>query len=136
MKKLHLLTAMPLGLLSFSLWATPMTNTSALDSSYMLRVFGGLILVILLIIMLSWLVKKVNGVHLGSAKGFQLISSLTLGPKERVVVIKYNTRYFLLGVGSASVNLLHDFGDQPPEEAAPVNKSSFGDILKSAVGKS
>lgn len=136
MKKLHFSTALTMGLISLSVWATPMTNAPAIDKSYLFRVIGGLILVILLIIMLSWLVKKVNGVNLGSAKGFQLISSMTLGPKERVVVIKYNARYFLLGVGSASVNLLHDFGDQSPEEAELVNKPSFGDILKSAVGKS
>lgn len=57
---------------------------SVLNHGELLRIVMGLLLVLLLIIALSWVVKRLHGIQMGSAKGFQSIASMILGPKEKL----------------------------------------------------
>ena len=98
-----------------------------------MRVVMGLLLVLLLILVLSWVVKRLHGMQMGSAKGFQSVASMLLGPKEKITLLKVGTRYLLVGSGAGNVTLLHDFGDQLPAGFDTTNKSSFADLLKSLV---
>ncbi|HFD2303859.1 TPA: FliO/MopB family protein, partial [Legionella pneumophila] len=75
-------------------------------------------------------------VNFTSSKGFQTVASMILGPKEKVVLLKIGDRYLLIGVGAYSINLICDFGNQLPEGFDADQKSSFADVLKSAIGKS
>ncbi|KTD67339.1 flagellar protein fliO [Legionella steelei] len=98
-----------------------------------MRVVMGLLLVLLLILVLSWVVKRLHGMQMGSAKGFQSVASMLLGPKEKITLLKVGTRYLLVGSGAGNVTLLHDFGEQLPPGFDTTNKSSFADLLKSVV---
>ncbi len=64
----------------------------------LLRMVLGLFSVVLIILFLSWLIKKLNVVHVSSAKGLKAEASIMLGPKEKVVLLKAGERYLLLGV--------------------------------------
>ena len=75
-------------------------------------------------------------VKLSSSKGFQSIATMTLGPKEKIMMLKVGERYLLMGVAAASITILHDFGEQLPQGFDPDNKATFGELLKSAVRKS
>lgn len=108
----------------------------AITQSELLRVVFGLLSVLLLILVLSWIVKRMQGVQLGSAKGFQSMGSMLLGPKEKIMLVKVGTRYLLLGLGSSQVSLIHDFGDELPQGFEPTHKPSFSELLKSMVVKS
>lgn len=109
--------------------------TNALNHLELVRVILGLCLVLLIILVLSWLLKRLQAVHLGSSSGFQSVANMTLGPKERVVLVRAGGQYLLLGVASGAVSLLYDFGKQLPEGFNPEDKASFASILKSAVRK-
>lgn len=124
-----------LGSLSASVCASPSNNSSVVSPHELLRILMGLIFVLFIIALLSWIVKRLNAVQLGSSKGFESIGSMTLGPKEKMNLVKVGERYLLVGVGSGSINLLCDFGSQKPEGFEPQDKSSFTQIFKSAVGK-
>ncbi|CAM3112228.1 flagellar assembly protein FliO [Legionella steigerwaltii] len=106
---------------------------SALSQGELIRVVMGLLLVLLLIIVLSWVVKRLHGMQMGSAKGFQSVASMILGPKEKITLLKVGTRYLLIGSGAGNVTLLHDFGEQLPSGFDITNKPSFADLLKSVV---
>lgn len=108
----------------------------ALTQGELMRVLLGLLLVLLLILVLSWLVKRLQNVHLGASKGFQSIASMMLGPKEKIMLLKAGSRYLLLGFGSGQVTLLYDFGEELPSGFASTNKPSFAELLKSVVVKS
>lgn len=128
--------ALILGLISPLVYALPAENPNMITHAELTRVTGGLLLVLLIILVLSWLVKRVQGVNLGSAKGFQSIASVHLGPKERLVLMKVSSRYLLMGVGTGTINLIHDFGEQLPAGFDVENKPAFSELLKSAIGKS
>ncbi len=80
--------------------------------------------------------KRLNVVNLSTSRGFQTIASLTLGPKEKITLLQVGARYLLIGVGATAINLLYDFGEQLPEGFDPENKTSFADLMKSAIRKS
>lgn len=135
MNMMRYFTLISLGLVSASVSALPAEPSSVISQSELMRVVTGLLLVLCIIVLLSWVVKRLNGVNLSSSKGFQSIATFTLGPKEKVMLLRAGGRYFLMGVGTGNVTLIHDFGEQLPQGFDIENKSSFGDILKSARKK-
>lgn len=126
----------------FSFWlvstaalALPQGNSSVISPSELMRVIMGLFFILLIIVLLSWLVKRLHGVHLSTSNGFQSIASMTLGPKEKIMLMKVGAHYLLMGVGGGAVTLLCDFGNQLPEGFDTDNKQTFAQLFKSALGK-
>lgn len=115
--------------------ALPANNSNLITHTELMRVIAGLFFVLLIIVSLSWLVKRLNIVKLSTSRGFQSIASMTLGSKEKVILLRVGERYLLIGVGASAVNTLHDFGEQLPPGFEPEIKPTFAEILKSAVGK-
>lgn len=111
------------------------TTPTMLDHAELLKILSGLMFIVFIIILLSWLVKRFNVVQLSSAKGFETIANMTLGPKEKITLLKVGSRYLLIGIGSASINTLYDFGEHLPEGFSLEDKASFADLLKSVVRK-
>lgn len=103
----------------------------AITQAELMRVVMGLLSVVLLILVLSWLVKRLQSVHPGSSKGFQSIASMVLGPKEKIMLLKVSTRYLLLGCGAGQVTLLYDFGEELPSGFEVTKKRSFAELLQS-----
>lgn len=131
---MHYLVVFFLSIISSDIFAG--TQSSAvLSANEMIKLLSGLLLVLFVILLLSWLVKRFNVVQLSSSKGFTTIASMTLGSKERMMLIKVGTRYLLVGIGSSSVTTLHDFGEQLPNGFEGENKPSFPELLKSALRK-
>lgn len=128
--------ALVLSLISPVLFALPTDNPNMITHGELMRVTGGLLLVLVIIFVLSWLVKRVQGMNLNSSRGFQSIASIHVGPKERLVLMKVGPRYLLMGVGTATITLLHDFGEHLPAGFDGENKPAFSEFLKTAVGKS
>ena len=46
---------------------------SVISRGELMRVLTGLLIVVLIIVSLSWIIKRLNVVHLGSSKGFESI---------------------------------------------------------------
>ncbi|KTC89972.1 flagellar biosynthetic protein FliO [Fluoribacter dumoffii] len=109
---------------------------NVLNQGELIRVIMGLSLVLLLIIALSWVVKRLHGMQIGPARGFQPIATMILGPKEKVTLLKVGARYLLVGSGAGNITLLHDFGEQLPPGFDTQNKPTFADLLKSVVKSS
>ncbi|WP_045097424.1 flagellar biosynthetic protein FliO [Legionella fallonii] len=115
--------------------ALPTDGANLISRNELLRLITGLLMVLLVIVCLSWIVKRLNVVKLSTSKGFQSIASMTLGAKEKIILLKVGERYLLVGVGASTVNTLHDFGEQLPAGFDAENKTTFAELLKSAVGK-
>jgi flagellar protein FliO/FliZ len=133
MRLISFLIALSFQLVSNMALALPEQASSNIGRGELLRVVSGLVVVLIIIAGLSWLVKRVNGANLGMRRGFQALATMSLGPKERMVLLQVGGRYLLLGVGVGSVNLLCDYGEQLPQDFEQGNKPSFSELLKSAV---
>lgn len=67
---------------------------------------GSLVLVIGVILLLAWLLKRMKVPALGQQKGLRIVSQLPVGPKERIAVVHVGEEQFLVGITSQSIQTL------------------------------
>ena len=95
----------PLLALSFIAPAALAQAPAAADSGpSLLPMLFALVLVLALIPASMWLLKRLGAGSNAPGAGMKVISQLTLGPRERLVVVEAGDRWLLLGVTASSVN--------------------------------
>lgn len=93
-----------------------------------------LLMVLLLIFAAAWLLKKFNVVN-KTVSGMQVISSLSLGAKERLVVVQVADEQLLLGVTGQQISLIKKL-EEPLPTAQPITNElgqSFNQLFKKKV---
>ena len=95
-----------------------------------------LVLVVGLILLLSWLAKRVPGLGGGGVANpaLRIVGSLALGPRDRLVVVEVGQTQLLLGVGAGGTRTLHTL-DQPLPSAEPKATPAFAQLLAQHFGK-
>ena len=83
----------------------------------LLQVFIGLVAVLLLIAATAWVAKRLGVTRGGSSSLLHVISSTSVGTRERVVVIEIGESWLVVGVAPGSVNALMTL---PKGEAQPI----------------
>ncbi|MFE0501515.1 flagellar biosynthetic protein FliO [Lysobacter soli] len=74
-----------------------------------------LILVVSLILGLGWLAKRMPGFgRVAGGNGLRVVGSLSLGPRDRVVVVDVGGTQLLLGVGQNGMTTLHTLSEPLP----------------------
>lgn len=111
-------------------------GSSALGAHDMLRLTFGLLIVVLLIVALAWVLRRLNQAGIGVSGAFRIIAGTSLGPREKIMLVKAGERYLLLGVANGSINTLHDFGEEMPPGFQVEAKNSFPELLKHVMRKS
>ncbi len=88
-----------------------------------------LLAVLALVIGLGWLLKRLPGSGFRPAEGMKVVASLSVGAKERVVVVEVNGQQLLLGVTAGGINTLHTLPEPlPPPAPAPVRVPDFKNL--------
>ena len=90
----------------------PLADTSG----YFLQLVSGLGLVLLSIAVLAWLLKRINRLPNRDLKDLELIASLSVGQRERVVIVRAGTSNLVLGVAPGSISKLGEITDTPAKE--------------------
>ncbi len=70
------------------------------------RYISGLLVVGLLLGLMVWVLRKLRRGGYGAAKHLEVLSVVGLGPREKLVVIKFREREVLIGVTAHSINRL------------------------------
>ena len=96
------------------------------DFNAVLGMFGGLIIVLLVILALAYGLKKLN-LATGNSSAIKVQAQTALGPKERVVLVDVAGQQYLLGVTAQQVTLI-DKLDSP----VTIETTSFSQRLKQA----
>jgi len=91
--------------------------------------FLALAFVVALIFGLAWLLRRLPGTGIRTGDGLRVISGVSLGNKERAVVIEINQQQLLLGVTPGAISLLHLL-DTPLPEKPPARLPEFATLLK------
>jgi flagellar protein FliO/FliZ len=128
-------------------FADPAIAASLPDSgvSSMGRVTVALSIVLLLLFVSAWAMRRFNLLRGSGQAAIELVQGINLGPKERAVLIKVDNRRLLLGVAPGCVNLLMelapDNGATDTEGHSPlttnqVNTPNFKALLKRSMGMS
>ena len=91
-----------------------------------------LLMVLALIIASAWILKKFNLAN-KSVSGMQVISSLPLGHKEKLVVVQVADEQLLLGVSGQQINLIKVL-EKPLELTSPLS-SDIGQTINRFMAK-
>ncbi|WP_456406895.1 flagellar biosynthetic protein FliO [Thiolapillus sp.] len=98
----------------------------------LVQVLGGLGIVLAMVMLLAWLAKRFSHSRLSGAHGMRLLGGLSLGAKERIVLVQVGDKQLLLGVAPGQLQTLHVL-EQPiqlPEKPAAVSDNhSFANKL-------
>ncbi|AUZ47440.1 flagellar biosynthetic protein FliO [Pseudomonas orientalis] len=95
----------------------------------------GLLLVIGLIFVLAWLMRRVQRIGPGNAQVIELVGSRALGPRDRLVLVQVGEEQILLGITPGRITPLHVL--KTPVDAATTGAATpeFAQRLMELLGK-
>jgi flagellar protein FliO/FliZ len=110
--------------------AAPSAQGNGMNAMTIMNVFGSLIIVLGLLFGLAWLYKKL-AIKLPGSSHVKIISSVMLGPRERLLVIEVQGKQRVLGVTANQINMLFEL-EQPlvDDPAAPDWRTQFQALLQ------
>lgn len=100
------------------------TPTDPLSIGNMLNMLFGLVFVIAMIFALAWIVKRMGGIQLQNNQRLRLLGGLSLGARERVVLVQVDNKKLVLGVAPGHVRTLHVMEGEIEE---PINSAAGPD---------
>ena len=95
---------------------SPALASDGLNSGYLVQLVVGLLFVLMCILVLAWLAKRVNRLQSSSDGSLQVLGGISMGARERVVLVQVGDAQLLLGVAPGRINMLHQL-EQPLERA-------------------
>lgn len=114
---------------------TPMRLSQVDPFSFasLMQLILGLALVIGLILLLAWLLRRFGGAGFAST-GMKIVATLPLSARERVVLVEIGEKQVLLGVAPGRVNLLASY-DEAVLDAKSMQAAPFSERLKDAMAR-
>lgn len=113
--------------------STPSTGGSLLQTSV------ALIFVIALMLGLAWLTKRINPRGLGGAgSNVKLVGSLSVGTRERILVVEVGEQWIVVGASPGRMNALATMPRQEssePLQTATLPTANFAEWFKQTIDK-
>ena len=131
-----LLLALPLSALAVE----PVAQVAAAPavgsvSGQLTQLVLGLLLVIGLIFVLAWLMRRVQRIGPGNGQVIELVGSRALGPRDRLVLVQVGEEQILLGITPGRITPLHVL--KTPVDAVKTEAATpeFAQRLMELLGK-
>ncbi|MGI1677444.1 MAG: flagellar biosynthetic protein FliO [Cellvibrionaceae bacterium] len=105
------LFVMMLLIVSSSTYAESVRPISSANNGYIFQVFVGLIIIIAMIFGVAALAKRFGAGTMLNNQHLKIVSTLSLGQKEKIVIIEAGEQQLLLGITSQQVTNLHTFDE-------------------------
>lgn len=97
----------------------PPTQMAALDPAALslggsaMDMVGGLVLVVAVIYALAWVLKRLQGAQGGGLSALKVRAGMSVGPREKVLLVQAAQTYMLVAVAPGNVRTLHVFPEAP-----------------------
>jgi flagellar biosynthetic protein FliO len=92
-------------------------------------VVTGLLVVVVMIVLVAWLMRRLGGLPTMGGASMKVISALSVGTREKIVLVDIAGNQMLLGVAPGRVSCLQSF-DQPVVDVKAANNSEFSKTIK------
>ncbi len=110
-------------------------------SDAMLQTAIWLLVIVGLILLLAWAVRRFTNIGPKSAGAMRVLSALPVGNRERIALVQVGDRQILIGVAPGHVSTLHVFEEPiaPQNAVAPYGSSGaqethgFGQVLRNTL---
>ncbi len=99
-------------LLPFSLFASEIAGEvpkipSVMGAGNVLQILAGLFVVLVMIIGTGWLLKRYGGMGSVSNANLKVVAGITVGQREKIVVVQAGEVQVLVGVSPGNIRALH-----------------------------
>ncbi|MBT8434083.1 MAG: flagellar biosynthetic protein FliO [Gammaproteobacteria bacterium] len=126
------------GLLSSTALAQSQTDSPVLEplsTPYLFKLTGGLLLVVMVIFVLAWLVRKFN-LNQQSQNGLiKIIAGLSIGTRDRIVLLQIGEEQILVGLTPGRIEKLHTLSQPLDAPAGQLASSSFAEKFNRVMGE-
>ena len=93
----------------------------------------GLIVVLIVIGAAAWAFKRFGNVHVGAQGRMKIIGGISLGTRERAVLLQVGEQQLVVGVSPGRVQTLHVLESPVPVDESTHDTSSFSSRLQAAI---
>ncbi len=100
-----------------------------------LRVGLGLAVVVTAIGVVSWIARGMLKGHLTSGGPMRVLAGLSLGARERIVLLQVGETQLVVGIAPGRIQTLHVLSEPLPEAEQPGDRRPFAEQLASIVAK-
>ncbi|MBI5429615.1 MAG: flagellar biosynthetic protein FliO [Nitrosomonadales bacterium] len=91
----------------------------AVSSGSILQIIFSLLLVLAVIVLVAWLLKRMNAGQHGSGNLLKVVGGIAVGQRERVVLVEVQDTWLVVGVGPGQIRTLHTL-----QKPASVNRNA------------
>lgn len=116
---------------------TVASQTSPFSLSNITPIIVGLLVCIGLIILTAFILKRMMGFKVGIRGEINIVSGVSLGTREKLVLIAVGDTYILVGMTPNSINKIHKFDEKPFQETNEVEtkQPSFASMIQESLRK-
>lgn len=115
------------------------SSPSAPAAGSLLQTIVSLLFVLALLVGLAWAMKRFGPRAMGGGANMRVIGALSLGGRERIMVVEVADQWIVVGAAPGRVNVLTTMpkqeGVEPPAPLAAGLPSGFADWLKQTIDK-
>ncbi|MDZ4200614.1 MAG: flagellar biosynthetic protein FliO [Gallionella sp.] len=119
------------GMLAAPAWAAAVEGTrpaytppppAAISSGSIVQVILSLLLVLAAIVLVAWVLKRMNMVQQGHGNALKVLGGVAIGQRERIVLVEVEDTWLLVGVGPNQLRTLHTL--PKPEHAEELSAAA------------
>lgn len=110
----------------------PVAIGSGVSEAKPFTVLLGLACILAIIFGAAWLIRRMGAVTMGGQSAMKILAGLSVGPRERVLLIEAGDKQILIGVASGSVTHLQTF-DDPIIQSGDRQPLEFAERLKTLI---
>ncbi len=104
-------------------------------TDHLLKVTLGLGVIVALIFLVAWVVKRMGYMQFGGNNQFKVVSSLAVGQRERLLVIAIGDEQIMVGVSAGRINKIHELKEHIDTANKAPTTTHFANKLKQAINK-
>lgn len=105
-------------------------TTSPVTTGALLETLLGLLLVLSCIAFLAWLLRRTGRFNATANGQMKIIAGLSLGPRERAILLQVGEKQILVGVTAQQIQTLHVLDQNIDTNNTDNNSSSFSEKLQ------
>lgn len=103
--------------------------------SYMMKLTGGLLAVVAIIFIVAWMLKRLNLAQQSQGGLLRIIAGLSLGTRDRIVLLQVGKEQILVGLSPGRIEKLHTLAEAVVvDEDKPV-ATPFAQKINDLMGK-
>jgi flagellar protein FliO/FliZ len=110
-------------------------NVEPLSGGTMAQVALGLLFVLFLVVAVAWLLKRMGGLSITGNGALKILGGLSMGSRERVVLMQVGEEQLLIGVSPGRIQTLHVLDKPIRVDDKKNTESGFAERLNEALSR-